>query len=101
MQKFKNWLITALLRKDRLVAVPQDWQTEYVKLAGDKVRNKGTIAAIMNEYNQLLKDYFEKCSVKELQDELKDTEVQVKSTMTKAELVDLAYQEFRMTIERN
>lgn len=101
MQKFKNWLISALLRKDRLVAVPQDWQTEYVKLAGDKVRNKGTITTLINEYNQLLKDYFEKCSVKEIQEELKDTGVQVKSTMTKAELAELAYQEFRMTIERD
>jgi hypothetical protein len=101
MQRFKNWLITALLRRDRLVAVPQDWQTEYVKLAGDKVRNQGVIATLITEYNQLLKDYFEKCSAQELKDELKDTDVQVKSTMTKPELVELAYQEFRMTIERN
>lgn len=101
MQRFKNWLITALLRKDKLVAVPESWQTEYVKLAGDKNRNQGIIATVITEYNQLLKDYFNKCSVQELKEELKDTDVQVKSTMSKSELVELAYEEFRMTIQKD
>ena len=87
MQKFKNWLISVLLKKDKLVAVPTSWQTEYVKLAGDAVRNK--------------QDYFDRCSIKELQDTLADGNVTFKSTMNKQELSDLAYQEFRMTIERN
>ena len=51
MQRFKNWLITVLLKKDKLVAVPESWQTEYVQLAGDKVRNKQNIAMLINEYN--------------------------------------------------
>lgn len=101
MQRFKNWLITILLKKDKLVAVPESWQTEYVQLAGDKVRNKQNIAMLINEYNELLKDYFNKCSVKELQEELAEGKVKFKTNMSKAELVELAYQEFRMTIERN
>jgi hypothetical protein len=101
MQKFKNWLIDALLKKDKLVAVPTSWQTEYVKLAGDAVRNKQTIATLVTEYNKVLKDFFDKCSVKELQETLADGEVKFKTNMSKQELSDLAYQEFRMTIERN
>lgn len=101
MQKFKNWLIDALLKKDKLVAVPTSWQTEYVKLAGDAVRNKETIATLVTEYNKVLKDFFDKCSVKELQETLIDGEVKFKTNMSKQELSDLAYKEFRMTIERN
>ena len=101
MHKFKNWLISVLLKKDKLVAVPTSWQTEYVKLAGDAVRNKQTIATLVTEYNKVLKDYFDRCSIKELQDTLADGNVAFKSTMNKQELSDLAYQEFRMTIERN
>lgn len=101
MQKFKNWLISALLRKDKLVAVPTSWQTEYVKLAGDSVRNKQTIGTLISEYNKLLQDFFNKCSVKELQETLVDGEVKFKTSMSKQELADLAYKEFRMTIERD
>jgi len=101
MQKFKNWLISALLKKDKLVAVPTSWQTEYVKLAGDSVRNKQTIGTLITEYNKLLQDFFNKCSVKELQETLADGEVKFKTSMSKQELADLAYKEFRMTIERD
>ena len=101
MQKFKNWLIDALLKKDKLVAVPTSWQNEYVHLAGESVKNKQAIATMITEYNNLLKDYFNKCSIKDLQQELADGGVKFKANMTKQELVDLAYQEFRMTIERN
>jgi hypothetical protein len=101
MQRFKNWLITVLLRKDKLVAVPESWQTDYVKLAGDKVKSKATIATLVTEYNGLLKDYFNKCTVKELQEELAKGEVKFKTSMSKDELAELAYNEFRMTIERN
>jgi len=101
MQKFKNWLISALLKKDKLVAVPTSWQTEYVKLAGDSVRNKQTIGTLISEYNKLLQDFFNKCSVKELQETLADGEVKFKTSMSKQELADLAYKEFRMTIERD
>lgn len=101
MQRFKNWLITALLKKDKLVAVPQSWQTDYVKLAGDKVKRNATIATLVTEYNNLLKDYFNKCSIKELYAELADSDTKVKTGLPKEELVELAYNEFRMTVERN
>lgn len=101
MQKFKNWLISALLKKDKLVAVPTSWQTEYVKLAGDSVRNKQTIGTLISEYNKLLQDFFNKCNIKELQETLADGEVKFKTSMSKQELADLAYKEFRMTIERD
>jgi hypothetical protein len=101
MQRFKNWLITALLKKDKLVAVPQSWQTDYVKLAGDKVKRNGTIAMLVTEYNNLLKDFFNKCTIKELHTELADSDVKVKAGMSKEELVELAYNEFRMTVEKD
>ena len=81
--------------------MPTSWQTEYVKLAGDSVRNKQTIGTLISEYNKLLQDFFNKCSVKELQETLADGEVKFKTSMSKQELADLAYKEFRMTIERD
>lgn len=101
MQRFKNWLITVLLKKDKLVAVPQSWQTDYVKLAGDKVKRNGTIAMLVTEYNNLLKDFFNKCTIKELHAELADSDAKVKAGMSKEELVELAYNEFRMTVEKD
>lgn len=100
MQSFKNWLITALLKKDKLVAVPESWQKDYVRMAGDEANKRRAISAMINEYNNLLKDYFNKCSVKELQEELSEANITFKSTATKQELADLAYQEFRMAIEK-
>ena len=70
MGKFKNWLITKLLEKDKLVCVPQSWQKDYVRLAGDKVQNKQIIASLITEYNGLLRDYFNKCTIEELTEEL-------------------------------
>lgn len=99
MGKFKNWLITKLLEKDKLVCVPVSWQKDYVRLAGDKVQNKQIIASLITEYNGLLKDYFDKCSIEELREELSHKEEPIKEDATKEELVELAYEEFRMTIE--
>ena len=53
-------LIDKLLTKEKLVAIPQDCQKEYVKLAGDKIRNGKTIDQLVREYNLLLKDYYDK-----------------------------------------
>lgn len=100
MTSFKNWLITMLTRKDKLVCVPEVWQTEYVKLAGDKVRNNQTISILMNAYNDLLKDYYKKCTVKELQSILEETEKKAPSNASKEELVELAYKEYKMSIEK-
>lgn len=101
MQKFKNWLIDRLLKKDKLVAVPEDWQVDYVKTASANVKNKGVITTIITEYNNLLKDYFEKCSAKELTNMLLEEKVQFKAGTPKAELVELAMKEFRMSYEQN
>lgn len=100
MQSFKNWLITILLKKDKLVAVPESWQVDYIKTAADKIKNSKAIAALITEYNSLLKDFFLKHSVKELQETLKDNDIIFKTTMTKEELAELAYQEFKMTYEK-
>ena len=81
--------------------MPQAWQTEYVKLAGDKVRNQDIIAKLITEYNDLLKDYFEACSAKELQSMCIDGDIKVKAGTPKAQLVEILYNEFRMTIERD
>ena len=43
MRTFKNWLITVLLKKDKLVAVPEKWQVDYVKTASNNVKNTQAI----------------------------------------------------------
>lgn len=101
MGKIKNWLITKLLEKDKLVCVPQSWQKDYVRLAGDKVQNKQIIASLITEYNGLLRDYFNKCTIEELTEELSHLAEKIKPDATKEELVELAYEEFRMTVESN
>ena len=55
---------------------------------------------MIDEYNLLLKDFFLKHSVKELQETLKDNDIIYKTTMSKEELAELAYQEFKMTYEK-
>lgn len=100
MSSLKNWLITILTRKDHLVCVPETWQTEYVKLAGDKVRNNQTMGVLITAYNELLKDYYKKCSIKELQAILEDGDKKAPTGATKAELVELAYTEYKMSIEK-
>ena len=100
MQSFKNWLITILLKKDKLVAVPESWQVDYIKTATDKIKNSKAVVALIDEYNSLLKDFFLKHSVKELQETLKDNDIIYKTTMSKEELAELAYQEFKMTYEK-
>lgn len=101
MQRFKNWLITVLLKKDRLVAVPISWQREYVKLAGQVVRDRDAIATLIDEYNEVLEDYFKKCSIKELKKALEKESIAIKANATKKDLIELACQEFRMTIEKS
>ena len=99
MRTFKNWLITALLKKDRLVAVPEKWQVDYVKTASNNVKNTQAIVSLIKEYNELLLDYFKKCSVKELKEIITDTNI--KGITSKEQLVQIAYEESKMTYERN
>lgn len=84
-----------------MVCVPESWQRDYVKLASNELKNKGVIASLITEYNGLLKDYYEKCSVKDLQEELKAAEVDFKASAPKEELAKLAYEEFKMVVEKD
>ena len=99
MRTFKNWLITVLLKKDKLVAVPEKWQVDYVKTASNNVKNTQAIISLIKEYNELLLDYFKKCSVKELKEIITDTNI--KGITSKEQLVQIAYEESKMTYERN
>ena len=99
MRTFKNWLITALLKKDKLVAVPEKWQVDYVKTASNNVKNTQAIVSLIKEYNELLLDYYKKCSVKELKEIITDTNI--KGITSKEQLVQIAYEESKMTYERN
>ena len=54
MRTFKNWLITDLLKKDKLVAVPEKWQVDYVKTASNNVKNTQAIVSLIKEYNELI-----------------------------------------------
>ena len=92
MQSFKNWLITTLLKKDKLVAVPENWQVDYIKTAADKIKNQKAVAELINEYNALLRDYYYKHSIKELQEVLKDNDIAYKTSMSKEELAELCQQ---------
>ncbi len=94
-------LIDKLLTKEELVAVPQDWQKEYVKLAGDKIRNGKTIDQLVREYNLLLKDYYDKHSVRELRIRLKEDGIKVPTNASKEELVETLVHEYQMVFEKN
>ena len=94
-------LIDKLLTKEKLVAVPQDWQKEYVKLAGDKIRNGKTIDQLVREYNLLLKDYYDKHSVRELRIRLKEDGIKVSANAPKEELVKALVHEYPMVFEKN
>ena len=75
-------------RRNGMVFVPESWQTEYVKLAGDKVRNGQTMAMIVREY-------------KELKELLKDAELKIEKDLDKDALVSLALNEYKMTIKKD
>lgn len=101
MKKFRTWLIEKLLKHDGMVAVPEEWQKEYVKLAGDKVRNGQTIAELIKEYNKLLEDYFNKCNMKELKAMIKDAGVtNITADSDKDALVIVALNEYKMKKEK-
>lgn len=84
-----------------MIAVPAEWQKEYVRLAGDKVRSGQTIAEIMKEYNQLLEDYLNKCNMKELKGMIKDAGItNITADSDKDALVKIALNEYRMKKEK-
>lgn len=101
MRKLRTWIVEKLLKHDGMVAVPEEWQKEYVKLAGDKVRNGQTIAEIMKEYNSLLEDYLNKCNMKELKGMIKDAGItNITADSDKDALVRIALNEYKMKKEK-
>ncbi|MBQ1198428.1 MAG: hypothetical protein IIX47_07515 [Spirochaetaceae bacterium] len=52
----------------------------------------------IKEYNELLKDFYNKCSIKELKELLKDAELKIEKDLDKDALVSLALNEYKMTI---
>lgn len=59
--KLRARLVEKLLEKDGLIAVPKGWNVEYVKLAGQVVRDGEIVDNVIKEYNSLLRDYYNKC----------------------------------------
>lgn len=101
MRKFRTWLVEKMLSHDGMIAVPAEWQKEYVKLAGDKVRNGQTIAELMREYNELLEDYLNKCNMKELKGMIKDAGIDnITADSDKDALVRVALNEYKMKKEK-
>lgn len=101
MKKLRTWVVEKLLKHDGMIAVPAEWQKEYVKLAGDKVRSGQTIAEIMKEYNQLLEDYLNKCNMKELKGMIKDAGItNITADSDKDALVRIALNEYKMKKEK-
>lgn len=100
MEKLRTKLVNTMLRHDGLVAVPESWQTEYVKLAGDKVRNGQAIAELIKEYNDLLNDYLDKCSIKELKEMAKNGEIKLPKDADKNTIKDLVYNDYKMRKEK-
>ena len=101
MKKLRTWIVEKLLKHDGMIAVPSEWQKEYVKLAGDKVRSGQTIAEIMKEYNQLLEDYLNKCNMKELKGMIKDAGItNITADSDKDALVRIALNEYKMKKEK-
>lgn len=95
--KLRQRILNNMLERDGLVAVPKEWQKEYVKLAGEKVNNFKTIDVLVDEYNSLLKDYYSKCSIKDLKDALKDADIDKPITkLSKDELIEEAVKEYKM-----
>lgn len=77
MEKLRTKLVRFLLKQDGLISVPEGWDVEYVKLAGDKVRLGQTLTSVITAYNELLEDNLKRCPVSELKSMLKDAEVDV------------------------
>lgn len=94
----KNKLIDMLLKKDQLVAVPISWQQEYAKLCGKDIQRDEEWKVLIQAYNDLLKDYYHHLTVAELKEELKGTQIELKSTATKEEMADALFEEFKMRI---
>ena len=96
MGKLRNKIIQSMLEKDGLVGVPNSWQSEYVKLAGDKVRLNQAIDEIMEAYNNLLKDNLTRCGIRELKEMIKEANAPIPKDATKEQLEEIAFIEYKM-----
>jgi len=96
MQNLRNWFLSLLLKKDNLVAVPISWQREYAQLCGYKLQVEEDMGVLVGAYNDLLKDYYAHLTIAELKQEIKDSEIQIKSTASKEEMAAALYEKFEM-----
>ena len=58
MEKLRTKLVNAMLRHDGLVAVPESWQTEYVKLAKKDGKIANAILSNSHIQNIQYKNWF-------------------------------------------
>lgn len=100
-KKTKEKLMNKWLAEDKLVCVPATWQKEYVKMAGGKVRTARLIQQLMDAYNELLLDFYQKHSIKELKDILKEQSIKIDTSWDKDELVKKVYEEFKMERQKD
>lgn len=101
MEKLRTWLVRKLLAYDHMVAVPEEWQTEFVKMGGEIVRSGQAITELIGEYNKLLEDYFNKCNMKELKQMIKDAGIEnITADSDKDALVMIALNEYKMRKEK-
>ena len=100
-KKIKEKLMNKWLAEDNLVCVPATWQKEYVKMAGGKVRTGRLIQQLMDAYNELLLDFYQKHSIKELKDILKEQNIKIEAEWTKEDLANKVYEEFKMERQKD
>jgi hypothetical protein len=96
MQNLRNWFLSLLLKKDNLVAVPISWQREYAQLCGYKIQVEEDMGVLVQAYNDLLKDFYAHLTIAELKQEIKESEIQIKSTASKEEMAAALYEKFEM-----
>lgn len=100
MEKLRTKLVRFLLKRDGLISVPEGWDVEYVKLAGDKVRLGQTLTSVITAYNELLEDNLKRCPISELKSMLKDAEIDIPKQATKESLMALAFNAYKMRKEK-
>lgn len=96
MQNFRNWLLSLLLKKDNLVAVPISWQREYAQLCGYKFQVEEDMKVLVDAYNDTLKDLYAHYTLAELKQEIKESGIQIKATASKEEMANALYEKFEM-----
>lgn len=96
MQNFRNWLLSLLLKKDNLVAVPVSWQRDYAQLCGYKIQVREDMNVLVEAYNDLLKEFYAHLTVAELKQEIKENKIPLKSAASKEEMVAALYEKFEM-----